>query len=333
MQMPRVTVIIPAYNRARYLGEAIRSVLEQTFRDFELLVVDDGSTDQTAELIGSISDPRVRYLPQSHRGISPSLNAGLRAARGECVARLDSDDCWLPDMLESLVAVLDSRSDIGVAYGRGQVMDHEGRWLSHSFGTPERFRGDSLRSLVYDDCTCNIALLARRACFDRAGLYDETLPANEDWDMWLRVARHYRFAFVDKVLACIRWHDDNLTGLTSPQLAVVLETRTMPLDKLFSDPQLPAAIRAMHPIAYTNVYLFRSQRWLQKRNFRMAGEELRRAMRVSHQPLTTGVRMAWLAVAVPVLRRHSLGQRALTALSNWRRHRHGGSHPTRPPGG
>src|SRR5262249_10455091 len=204
---PAVTVIVPTRNRARYLGEAVGSVLAQTLVDLGLVVVDDGSTDSTRDLVGAIGDPRLRYLYQPPSGIGAALNRGLRSARGRYVARLDSDDVWRPDMLETLVPILESRADVGVAYARGQAMDGDGHRLPNVQGIPERFPGDSLRSLLYDDGTCNVALLARRECFERAGFYDEDLVASEDWDMWLRVARHYRFAFVDKVVTDIRWHD------------------------------------------------------------------------------------------------------------------------------
>ena len=321
MRIPAVTVVIPTYDRARYLGEAIRSVLDQVFTDFEVIVVDDGSADDTAGMVHAIRDARLQYLRRPHRGIGAALNAGLRGARGRYVARLDSDDVWLPEMLETLVPVLDARPEVGVAYARGQAMDQQGRRLPQLQGLPERFPGESLRSLLYDDCTCNVALLARRVCFDRVGGYDEALIANEDWDMWLRVARYWRFAFVDRVLARIRWHDGNLTAPTSPQFAAVLAARAAPLDKLFRDPGPPAVIRAMQSAAYANVHLFRGLRWLQARAFRNAGREFGLALRVSDRRLETAARIAWFTGAVPALRRVSLGRRGLSTLATLRRRR------------
>ena len=148
--LPKLTVIIPTHNRARYLDQAIRSALGQTYGDFELIVVDDGSTDTTVELVGAYRDRRLRYLSQPHRGISAAVNLGIRSARGCYIARLDSDDLWFPDMLATLVPVLDAEPEIGVVYGRGQGIDHAGRRLPHTLGLPERFPGDSLRSLLYD---------------------------------------------------------------------------------------------------------------------------------------------------------------------------------------
>jgi len=329
MSAPKMTVIITSYNRARYLREAIASVLNQTFEDLELIVVDDGSTDETPEVVRAISDRRVRYLPRPHRGISASLNAGICEARGKYVARLDSDDVWLPEMLSTLVAVLDTRPEIGVAYGSAQAMDATGSLLPHKLGRAEYFPDDSLRSLIYDDCTCNIALVARRESLARAGIYDETLIANEDWDMWLRVARSDRFWFVDQVLAYFRVHPGNHTGLASPQFARMLDSRTCPLDKLFRDAELPPSIQAMKPLAYENVYLFRAQQWLGKGDWREALAEFGRAFKVSGRPLTTAIRMIWFAFGVPVLERSALGRRAVAALAESRRRRRGGRNQAR----
>jgi glycosyltransferase involved in cell wall biosynthesis len=320
---PAVTVIVPTRNRRRYLDEAIRSVLAQTFADFELLVIDDGSTDGTGDLVNAVEDPRLLYIHQPAAGIGAALNRGLRRARGRYVARLDSDDVWHRDMLETLVPVLESRADVGVAYARGQAMDECGRRLPNLQGLPERFPGDSLRSLVYDDGTCNVALLARRECFERAGYYDENLVASEDWDMWLRVARHYRFAFVDKVVVAIRWHDGNLTGPTSPRFAEVLGARSAPLDKLFRDPDLPPRVRAMRAAAYANVHLFRGQRWLQAGEPGRAFRSLGAAVRTSDDRLTMIARIVWFVLAAPVLGRSASGRRAMTALADLRRRRRG----------
>ncbi len=316
---PRVTVIIPTYNRAAYLGEAIASVLAQHLGDFELIVVDDGSTDDTPALLAAIGDPRLRVLRREHGGISAALNAGLRAARGREVARLDSDDLWRPELLPTLVALLDARPEIGVAYAKGQAMDAGGRLLRHFQGMPPRFPGDDVRSLLYDDCTCTIATLVRRACFERVGGYDESLPANEDWDMALRLAQQFRFAFVDQVLAHYRWHDGNLTGPRSARFESVLQTRTAPLDKFFAQADLPAPIAAMRPVAYENVYLFRGQRWLDAGAFRRAGREFDAALRISQTRPRTVLRIVWFAFVTRQFGRTRWGAALIARLTHLRR--------------
>ena len=310
---PLVSVIIPTYNRERYLGEATQSVFDQTFTSFELLIVDDGSDDGTPALVQRSADPRVHYIRQPHQGVSAAMNAGMRAARGALVARLDSDDRWATDLLSTLVAILDRRAELGFVYAKAATMDGDGRPLAVARGGAPRFAGDGLRSLLYDDCTCNIALVARRSCLEEAGPYDEALAANEDWDMWLRVARRHPFAFVDRLLASVRLHDDSLTDPTSPRFTAVLDTRTVPLDKLFADDTLPAAARAMRPEAYANVYLWKGLRRLQVGHYRQAAREFRLALRTTARPAVMALRVAWRGGAVPALRRSRFGQGALTA--------------------
>lgn len=315
---PAVSVVVPTFNRAQLLGEAIDSILRQTFADFELIVVDDGSNDDTGARVAAIDDPRIRYVLQPHGGISSAMNNGIRAARGDLIARLDSDDRWRPEMLATLVPLLQQHPEAAVAYGKGQAMDESGRLLAHQQGGPGRFPGDSFRSIVYDDCTCNIAIVARRACLEEAGLYDEDLGANEDWDLWLRVARRHPFVFVDRVLVHFRWHDGNLTGLSSPQFGAVLESRTRPLDKLFAEPDLPPAVLALRASAYANVYFFRAMRWLQVGERRRALHELTRSVAVSDAPLAALLRIPWRLVVVPLLERFPLGRRIATLPSRLR---------------
>jgi len=318
---PRVTVIMPTHDRAAYLGEAIHSVLTQRFTDLELIVVDDGSTDATPALLAALPDPRLRVLRQPHRGISAAMNAGLRAARGEYLARLDSDDRWHAEMLQAAVAHLDADARVGVVYARGRAMDASGAPLQAIVGGPPRFPDDALRSFVYDDFTCNIAVVARRACVERAGGYDEALIANEDWDLWMRVARDARFAFLDRVLAEFRWHDGNLTGYRSPALRAVLDSRRVPLDKLFATPDLPPEVLAMRPIAYENVALFRGQRLLDAGAPREAWQAFRAALGHSTTPARTAARIVWLGFVSRALRRSAVGRRLLAARARRARRR------------
>jgi glycosyltransferase involved in cell wall biosynthesis len=313
---PSVSVIIPTYNRVRYLGDAIRSVLSQTFTDLELLIVDDGSSDATEELVRAIADPRLHYARLEHRGISAAMNAGLRMARGAFIARLDSDDVWLDEMLELLTGILKAQTEVGVAYGRGQAISVTGTPFNLLLGRAPQYPGDFFRSLIFDDCTCNVAIVARRECFERAGDYDEALIANEDWDMWLRVARHFHFCFVDQVVVLVRWHDGNITSLDSPRFGEVLRQRTLPLDKLFRDPTLPADLRALKSTAYSNVHAFCCTRWLQRRDLAMAAREFREALKVSERPFITALRVGWYSLGIPLLRESAIGRRLIAKVAS-----------------
>lgn len=207
--MPRVTVVIPTYNRAQFIAEAIQSVLEQTFRDFELIVVDDGSTDDTAAVVSRFTDPRLRYIYQTNQERSAARNHGLRLARGEYVAFLDSDDVWLPAKLEHQVALLDARPAMGLVYTGAYIFEGQCTFMEQR----PRCRGEVLKALLMEDnvvCGSASTALVRRACFDSVGSFDENLRACEDWDMWLRLAAGgYEFDFVPQPLARCRVHGTN----------------------------------------------------------------------------------------------------------------------------
>jgi glycosyltransferase involved in cell wall biosynthesis len=300
---PRLTVIIPTYNRERYLGEAIASVLGQTFTAFELIVVDDGSTDRTATLVNAIEDPRLRYVAQPHRGLSAALNRGLHNSRGQYIARLDSDDVYLPEALATLISATEKAPTPSVIWARGQVMDEYGRVQPRTRGSRERFPGEMLRSLIYEDCTTSPAMLIPKDCFARVGEYDEALAFSEDWDMALRLAQHYPFRFVDKVVVHIREHREAMTARNSSTLAGFINTRTVPLDKLFSDPNLPPDIAAMKRMSYSNLHIFCGRMWIYAGEFRKASHEFVRALATSDQPISTACAIVWRIVIAQILER------------------------------
>jgi glycosyltransferase involved in cell wall biosynthesis len=278
----KVSVVIPTYNRAAFIVKALQSVLDQTFQDFEIVVVDDGSTDETAEIIRRMDEPRIRFLRQDHRGVSAALNTGWRAAQGEYIARLDSDDRWLPTLLQELLAVLEQDSALAVAYARAQAINAEGALLPQVMGARERFVGATLTSLVYGDFVCPMAVVIRRTALEAVGGYDETLMANEDWDLWIRLAAAYRFAYVPRVLAQYRFHGQNLTRSDSERMERVMQDRARVLDKIFSGPHVPASVLEIKALAYRNLYLDWMIRYLERRDMRRAWRMFRRAL--AHAP-------------------------------------------------
>jgi hypothetical protein len=244
------------------------------------------------------------------------MNAGLRAARGTYVSRLDSDDVWLPELLETMVGVLQAKPDVGLAYARAIGMDREGRELPGVWGRPLRYPDDPLLSLAYMDTTCNIALLVRRECFERTGWYDVDLRTSEDWDMWLRVASYYRLAFVDRVLAQVRVHSGSMTSPERSHYAEVLEERRLVLDKLFARSELPARLRDIRGTAYSNVFVETGLRWLDKQEFRRGARALLAGVRVGRRPAFTVVRIAWFGLSTVVLSKTPLGRR-VAARVEW----------------
>ena len=195
--MPKVSVIIPTYNRAVFLSEAIDSVLNQSFRDFELIIVDDGSTDSTPHILRRW-EGRIRWMRQENSGVSRARNTGIRAARGRYLSFLDSDDLWAREKLEVQVGFLDANPHYGVCY-TDEVWIRRGRRVN-----PKKIHG-KYSGWIFDRCLplCIISpssVLMRREVLDAVGCFDERLPVCEDYDLWLRVASRYPIFFLDKKL-------------------------------------------------------------------------------------------------------------------------------------
>ena len=198
--MPKVTVIIPTYNRVSFLVEAINSVLEQSFPDYELIVVDDGSTDGTAQMIKEYAE--VRYYFQQNRGVSAARNLGIKQAKGELISFLDSDDLWLKDKLVRQV-------DFFANHPSAFVSQTEEIWLRNGRRHNPKKKHKKHSGYILKDCLplCIIsptAVMLRRQVFEKVGLFDESFPVCEDYDFWLRVARLYPIYLVEEPLVVKR---------------------------------------------------------------------------------------------------------------------------------
>jgi len=208
--MPRVSVIISTYNTASYVAEAVESVLAQTYKDYEIIVVDDGSTDNTREVLMPYMD-RIRYVWQKNQERSAARNHGIRLAQGELIAFLDADDVWLPDKLERQVAALDGHDQAVLVCGPAQNIDAEGRpisfWGSAYLGgepggeVEVRHHG---QEMLFGSPILPCTVVVRREALDRAGPFDTRLSLGEDWEMWLRLARLGPFVHLPWVLSQYR---------------------------------------------------------------------------------------------------------------------------------
>ena len=211
--MPMVSVVIPTYNRADLLEEVLRSVLQQTYQDFEVIIVDDGSTDDTRERVAAFqSDPRVRYIYQENRGLAGARNTGIRASQGDYIAFLDDDDIWLRDKLEKQMSLMTANDQADVVYCDFRFVDLVGNLLTKQYQRPAS-RGTLYEDLMYSNVIAGSgsAVLIRAKCFAEVGLFDEDLPACEDQDLWRRMAlAQHNFVYLDEVLLYIRWHTWNM---------------------------------------------------------------------------------------------------------------------------
>lgn len=239
--MSCVSVIIPTLNRAHLIREAVESVLGQTCCDYEILVVDDGSEDETERALND-AQTRIVYRRIQHAGASVARNVGLETARGEYVAFLDSDDVWEPRFLEKMTGALDTASHAGWAYCDYSTFDEHGM-TSVAYLPPEhKINGHLFEQLLQSDFISTGALMVRRRCLQHAGGFDPRLAIAHDWDLWLRLAWRYEAAYVDEPLVRIRSHAQAL----SRNAAAIYAENLQVLAKLRRD--LPDAMRQYRPI-------------------------------------------------------------------------------------
>ena len=213
--MPRVSVIVPTFNCARYLSRALDSALAQTFRDYEILVVDDGSTDETRELVDRYGG-KVRYFYQANGGLSSARNLALSKASGEFIAYLDADDMWYPQKLETQVEFLDRNQDCGLVHSDVTVIDEMDQVIYFQVNK-ERGRevpqGGSMRALLQENHVLILTVLERRDCIERVGTFDERLKETQDYLHWMLLAMEgIPFGYIPEPLAKYRWRRDNLSG-------------------------------------------------------------------------------------------------------------------------
>jgi glycosyltransferase involved in cell wall biosynthesis len=228
---PLVSVIVPSYNAARYIDGAVACVLAQTYPHLELIVVDDGSTDDTAQLVRSVTDPRVRLVQQANRGLAGARNAGIRAARGSLLAFLDADDRWRADKLSRHVQHLTACAEVGVSYSASALIDDDEQPL----GLTQRpkTRNVSARDVFLRNPVGNgSAPVIRRRLFDEIGFanplmpdevwyFDESLRQSEDIECWMRIALSttWRFEGLPEPLTLYRINGSGLSAHLDRQLA------------------------------------------------------------------------------------------------------------------
>lgn len=211
-RLPTVAAIIPCFNAAHFVGDAIRSALAQTYPRLEVVVVDDGSTDGLTDALQPFRG-RIKLVIQPHQGLSAARNRGIRETEAELIALLDADDRWHPDKVRRQVAALASRPDCCLVYTARQLVDKTGASVQE--GTtwyrvpPEPVQGECLIELVRANRLMSSSVLFRRAALGTVW-FDEGLAACEDWDLWLRLAESYQFAYIDEPLTDIRVHDSNM---------------------------------------------------------------------------------------------------------------------------
>jgi glycosyltransferase involved in cell wall biosynthesis len=212
-----VSVIMPTYNMAKYLPQAIESVLSQTYKKLELHVVDDGSSDSTPDVMKQFfADDRVKYYRQDNAGVSSARNIGIGAARGEFIALCDADDLWVANKLEVQLPCFEGRPELGVVYSNSSYIDTNNVPLKS--WQPQRYSGRITDKLLLENFVTSGTSVIRRKCLDDVGLYDTSLRTSEDYDLWLRISVKYAFLYLNAVTYLYRrWEGQVSISGNEPQ--------------------------------------------------------------------------------------------------------------------
>lgn len=207
--MPKVSIVIPTYNRSSLLKQALESCLQQTYRDFEIIVADDGSTDDTREAIESLNSDKIKYTYQSNRGRSIARNRAIKSASGEYITFLDSDDLYLPQKLEVEVRALDNNPSYDMVYSSAYNINIDGDLHPYIYQATKS-------GCIYKDIAlylpltiCLPTVMVRRKVFSKIGMFDERQSRFEDTDMWRRIAREFKVLAIEEPLCKIRYHEGN----------------------------------------------------------------------------------------------------------------------------
>ncbi len=293
---PTVSVIIPTYNRAHYLTECVNSVLTQTSPVDEILVVDDGSTDSTRELVSEWKG-RVTYLSQRNAGAAAARNLGLRAASGDLVAFQDSDDLWLPEKNALQLDFFRCHPEVEVVFGLMANFEDEQDELTAEIGDRavyELLRAththvtDMFSLLLRHNMVPTPTVMFRRSCVDKAGLFDANLRISEDFEYWLRMSSVCRFAFMDRVLLRRRRHDSNLINDRQTRLRCRISILQSMADRF---PQLTAEQLSGLDRQLAGLHYDLGSLYLREGRFAAASEHLERCRKANHSPIAWAKRL------------------------------------------
>jgi glycosyltransferase involved in cell wall biosynthesis len=274
--MPNVSVVIPTYNHADYLVEAINSVLAQSYQDFEIVIVDDGSTDNTPNSVPQ-RHAQIRYLRQENQGLAAARNNGIRAAEGQIISILDADDRLEPAFLETLVHFLEETPEADAVYSGYRFVDEENHELPYSSirtVPPARL----FQTLIYGNFLVPACMVAYRRCYEAAGPFDTSCTASADWDMWLRFAKRFRVCGIPQKLVRYRV----VTGSMSSDPERMLRDRHTVLAKHLTGEESVDRNRA-----YGETYLRATVEYLQRRDLDSAFRRLQRLAQVAPDMLCT----------------------------------------------
>jgi glycosyltransferase involved in cell wall biosynthesis len=306
MNAPTVSVVIATYNYGQYLPQALDSVRDQTLSDWETIVVDDGSTDYTPQVIRPyLQEARFRYHRTENRGPSAARNTGVSLSRSPLIAFLDADDQWMPTKLARQVALFQNNPELGLVCARKQLLEADG--MLYEARGASFFRGHVLPQLFQNNFVGLSTCMTRRAVLDHVGLFDEGYRRAEDYDLWLRIAAHYPIDFIDEALSVQRMGHASLSSSSEAMASCALQIMWRFLNNYRDDSLSPSVIRRAFADAYCSLA------WAQRGNRPLAAlASYIRALRYGLLRYNTWRAIAALAIPGPArdLIRPALGRPA-----------------------
>lgn len=248
--MPLASVIVPTYNAQETIGETLESIFAQTFTDFELIVVNDGSTDNTLKIVSGYEDARLKVFSYPNAGVAASRNRGVAQAGGSYISFLDADDLWTPDKLEAQIEALENNSQAAVAYSWTDYIDHSGRFIDRDQRVT--FSGNVLRELLVRDFLESASnVMIRRQAFLDSGGFDESLSGAADWDLFLRLAANCSFVAVPRLGILYRLGGNSMSADLSMQERECLQV----LEQAYEQASESLQTLKKHSFAYLYQYL------------------------------------------------------------------------------
>lgn len=276
--MPLISVIVPAYNAEKTILETIQSIQKQTFSDFELIVINDGSTDKTLDLLSTIKDPRLKVFSYENGGLPVARNRGISRATGEYITFVDADDLWTPDKLELQLAALQQHPEAGVAYSWTAFIDEEGKYL---YAWPPTFyEGNVYPQMLTSNFIANGSnILVRRQFVELAGEFDPILKSVEDWDYYIRLAALCSFVAVPKYQILYRRSSQSMTS----KVDVMEKYNLIVIERAFQ--AAPPELQFLKNPTLSNTYLFLTQlclaHVLDKEGVKKAVQKIQRAIQLN----------------------------------------------------
>jgi glycosyltransferase involved in cell wall biosynthesis len=232
----------------KYLPKTLESVLKQTFTDFEVLIINDGSSDNIVEWAAGIKQPRVQLISQENQGVSAARNTGIKISIGEYIAFIDADDLWERTKLEKQLQCFKNNPSLGLIHTAMMLIDEEGKSLGRTFTS--NVVGDALKPLLEQNTIVTSSVIVRRSCLEIVGKFDNNLRSSEDWELWVRIASRYKIALIKEPLVFYRLHPNNTTKNWQ-----ILEQDLYSIEQVFQSVPQELSYLKNRTYAHANIYL------------------------------------------------------------------------------